>query len=56
MRARGYYALSAKQGLASYLAGLYVQRPQLWNCLEGENPLIRREVDTDSLSTQQVTA
>jgi acyl transferase domain-containing protein/acyl-CoA synthetase (AMP-forming)/AMP-acid ligase II len=56
MRARGYYALTAKQGLASLLAGLYVHLPQLWIGLEGENPLIRREVATDCRGTQRVTA
>ncbi len=56
MRARGYLPLTGRQGLASLLAGLHQNQPQLVVGLEGTNPNIRRDVVAEFYSLQQVTA
>jgi acyl-CoA synthetase (AMP-forming)/AMP-acid ligase II/acyl carrier protein len=55
-RARGYYAISAEQGVNSWLAGLHRQEPQLLIGLDGGNRSIRPHVAGARCLTQKVTA
>ncbi|QSJ15491.1 SDR family NAD(P)-dependent oxidoreductase [Nostoc sp. UHCC 0702] len=55
-QARGYSVISAKQALYSLLAGLHHNQPHLFIGLDGNNPNIRRFVDTDVTNVQYLSA
>jgi malonyl CoA-acyl carrier protein transacylase len=56
LRAHGYYPITTKQGLSSFLIGLRYKQPQLLIGLDGSNPHIRRYLETHSIEVQKLTA
>jgi acyl-CoA synthetase (AMP-forming)/AMP-acid ligase II/NADP-dependent 3-hydroxy acid dehydrogenase YdfG/acyl carrier protein len=55
-RARGYFAISAEQGVKSWLAGLHRREPQLLIGLDGGNRSIKPHVAGAQCLMQKVTA
>lgn len=56
LRAKGYQAISVKQGLHSLLAGLLHSQAWLFVGLEGSNQHIRRHLEKDSYRLQKLYA
>jgi acyl carrier protein len=55
-RSRGYYALSPRQGLQSFLAGLHQPPSELLIGLDGTKPDIRRQLDGESYELLSLSA
>ena len=56
LRARGYQAMSVKQGLNSFLVGLHHDQAQLLVGLDGSKHHIRRYTETKSCRAQKLSA
>jgi NAD(P)-dependent dehydrogenase (short-subunit alcohol dehydrogenase family)/acyl carrier protein len=55
-RSRGYYVISERQGLYSFLAALLLDQPHVLVGLDGSNRHIRQHTDTDSYRMQKLCA
>ncbi|MEW5860364.1 MAG: phosphopantetheine-binding protein [Cyanobacteriota bacterium] len=55
-RAHGYYAITGKQGLNSFLAGLHHDQAHLLVGLDGSKNHIRRHIETTSCCRQKLRA
>lgn len=56
MRSRGYYAISPKQGIFSFLAALRHGEDHLLIGLDGSNPYVRRHADSFSCRMRKLCA
>jgi acyl carrier protein len=55
-RSRGYYVISERQGLYSFLAALRLDQPHVLVGLDGSNRHVRQYTDTDSYRMQKLCA
>jgi acyl carrier protein len=55
-RSRGYYVISARQGLYSFLAALRLDQPHVLVGLDGSNRHVRQHTDPDSYRMQKLCA